>query len=101
MTRRYYKEVMSLLPDVHDFYRLFEVPGLAHCRNGAGGRPGALVDQLQEWVEEGIAPDDTPVKFTDAEGTEWSRIMCPFPQTSKYQSECGDATSAECWSCEG
>lgn len=93
--------MQSLLPDTDSFYRYFEVPGLAHCSGGTGGQPIAMFEQLRAWVEEGVAPNDTPVEFTDAEGTEWSRILCPFPQEAKYQSACGDATDASCWSCEG
>ncbi|KAH7080173.1 feruloyl esteras-like protein B precursor [Paraphoma chrysanthemicola] len=56
-SRHYYDTVTSLDPDVHDFYRLFEAPGLQHCYRGVGGYPSGTFDALVQWVENGIVPD--------------------------------------------
>jgi hypothetical protein len=32
----YYRKVTSVMGDVHDFYRVFMAPGMAHCCGGAG-----------------------------------------------------------------
>ena len=72
------------LKRVREFDRLFMVPGMNHCRGGAGavnfGQSGVVpvsldpehdaVLALQRWVEEGVAPDmliattDQPVRRT-------------------------------------
>lgn len=38
-TERYYKAVMEKVEDTRDFYRYFEVPGLAHCQPGVSSMP--------------------------------------------------------------
>ena len=99
-TEQYYNEVSALLPDVHDFYRYFEVPGLGHCFGGASGQPTDMFRQLQAWVENGTAPDQTPIQIRDATGEAHDRILCPYPQRPKFSDSCGDPSAAECWHCD-
>lgn len=99
-TRDYYESVEAVLPDVHAFYRFFPVPGLAHCFGGKSGQPLSLFDQLRAWVENGTAPDSTPVEFSDANGVVQNRILCPYPQSAKLDTDCGNTTKAECFSCQ-
>ncbi|RYP62637.1 hypothetical protein DL771_009630 [Monosporascus sp. 5C6A] len=80
-TEAYYQDVSNLLPDVHDFYRHFEIPGLAHCSGGLGGQPTAMFEQLRAWVENGTAPKSSPVTFVNTIGEEWNRILT---STFKY-----------------
>ena len=113
----YYRKVASILGgDAHDFYRVFMVPGMAHCYGGAGPNSfgnginnGPVIDAehdllkaLERWVEEGIAPtkiiatkyvDDTP-----AQGIAFQRPLCPYPQMVKYDGHGipTDATSFRC-----
>ncbi|KFY37008.1 hypothetical protein V495_07458 [Pseudogymnoascus sp. VKM F-4514 (FW-929)] len=54
-SEHYYKEVTKLDPNVQDFYRYFEVPGLQHCSGGNGGQPTTVFEALVAWVEDGIA----------------------------------------------
>lgn len=58
-----------------------------------------LFDQLRAWVENGTVPESSPISFTDSNGTEWNRILCPFPQQAEYNEMCGDATSRGYWKC--
>ncbi len=66
----YYRTVERTVGDPHDFYRVFMVPGMAHCSGGAGPNSfgngtsnGPLIDAdhdvlkaLERWVEHGVAP---------------------------------------------
>lgn len=103
-TRLYYENVMKMMStidssvEVQDFWRYFPVPGVAHCQGGPGGRPEKLFEQLRDWVEEGIAPDSSPVSFEHS-GQVYHRIACPYPQDATYDSHCGDPTIEKCWSC--
>ncbi|KAI1393188.1 Tannase/feruloyl esterase [Hypoxylon trugodes] len=99
-TEQYYNRVFDLLPNVHDFYRYYEVPGLSHCFGGASGQPDQLFSQLRNWVENGTAPESSPVKLTVAEKTH-DRILCPYLQVARLNPACGDAAKASCWSCVG
>ncbi|KAF1817677.1 tannase and feruloyl esterase [Eremomyces bilateralis CBS 781.70] len=90
-TRHYYDAVTALDPEVHDFYRLFESPGLAHCAPGAGAYPAGTFKALVEWVEHGVAPRTLLGKFqrspqanqTNQQPNE-TRILCPYPQRARY-----------------
>lgn len=88
------------MPDVQDFYRYFEAPGLGHCMGGSSGQPEGLFDQLRAWVENGTAPQKTVAGLTDVDGRKQDRIWCPYPQKATYDVECGDAGQFECWSCQ-
>lgn len=93
-TKHYYDKVLRRDANAQDFYRLFEVPGLAHCAGGNGGQPTAVWDALVAWVEKGEAPNTMPIHvkndFIDEE-----RVLRPYPQ-KPYSAECGrgNATTA-------
>ncbi len=74
-TERYYKAVAALLPDVHDFYRHYEVPGLGHCYGGPSGQPSGLFAQLRAWVENGTAPGQSPIELRGLDGGVHDRIV--------------------------
>lgn len=67
-------------PDVHDFYRLFEAPGLGHCEGGVGGYPAGSFDALVDWVEKGIEPDT--LEAIDI--TNRTSLLCPYPQKAMF-----------------
>ncbi|KAI1802668.1 tannase and feruloyl esterase [Daldinia bambusicola] len=99
-TEKYYEEVSKSVENVEDFFRLFESPGLGHCFGGLG-QPESLFAQLQAWVEDGVAPDSSPISFDNSDGETQHRILCPWPQKAQYDSSCGNSAKAECWSCVG
>jgi feruloyl esterase len=112
----YYLEVQRALAnhDIHDFYRLFMVPGMAHCGGGDGpnafgnGTDAPVVDPehdllqaLDHWVEDGVAPDKIIathyVNNNPASGVAFQRPLCPFPEIAWWQG--GDATDAANFVC--
>ncbi|KAH7317206.1 Tannase/feruloyl esterase [Rhexocercosporidium sp. MPI-PUGE-AT-0058] len=95
---QYFDSVTSLIPDVHDHYRLFEVPGLGHCAGGPGGHPTTIFNALRAWVENGTVPETLPVSFSDQKGTINKRGLCPYPQKQRYDGS-GDPTSAKSFTC--
>ncbi|KAF4624789.1 hypothetical protein G7Y89_g13380 [Cudoniella acicularis] len=97
-TRHYYDAVTAVTPDVHDFYRVFEVPGLGHCYGGNGGQPTAVFDAMRAWVENGTVPNTLPISFRDANGTENHRILCPYPQKARFDGT-GNPVDAESFKC--
>ena len=88
--------------DVHNFYRVFMAPGMAHCYGGPGpnsfgngNNDGPVIDAkhdllkaLEMWVERGIAPKKfiATKYFNDnpAKGVALQRPLCPYPQISRY-----------------
>lgn len=71
-----------------NFYRLFLVPGMEHCRGGEG--PNVLDTQhaLEAWVEHGTPPSRiAATKFVNdnsSDGVALSRPLCPYPQMARY-----------------
>lgn len=97
----YYNAVGRILPDVKDFYRLYQVPGLGHCFGGPSSTPTGLFEQLRAWVENGTTPGSTSVQITRSDGALDDRIVCPYPQVSQFDTSCGDVALAKCWFCVG
>ena len=101
-----------------DFYRLFMVPGMAHCYRGPGANSFGGVGQqlpptrdanhdlqaaLEEWVEHGVAPDKliaTKYVDDDADATTiaFTRKLCPYPSVARYD-QSGDPSTAESFVC--
>ncbi|OLN93308.1 putative feruloyl esterase-like protein 2 [Colletotrichum chlorophyti] len=92
----YFKKVLELQPDAHDFYRYFPVPGLGHCWGGPGGQPDALFDQLRSWVENGTAPDSSLVTITKPDKTTQEQLLCPYPKRAVFKA---DKVGELGWSC--
>ncbi len=104
---------MGGLAETQDFYRLFMVPGMAHCYRGPGANSFGGVGQqippqrdalhdvqlaLEEWVENGAAPDRlVATKYVDDDAdtttVEFTRTLCPYPSVARY-SQSGDPSKA-------
>jgi hypothetical protein len=101
--------------EIWEFYRLFMVPGMAHCGGGDGPNAfgngtsnGPVIDAdhdllkaLEGWVEQGVAPEKIIathyVNNTPASGVQFQRPLCPFPQVARYT--VGDPTNADSFKC--
>lgn len=97
-TENYYNAVTEIIPDVHDFYRFYKVPGLQHCSGGNGGQPTAIFDAMVAWVENGTVPETLPISFENTNGTTISRKLCSYPLQAKYDGS-GDPNSADSFVC--
>ncbi|KAH7126451.1 tannase and feruloyl esterase-domain-containing protein [Dactylonectria estremocensis] len=96
-TGRYYRSVAPRIPDVDNFYRHFEIPGLGHCFGGNNTTPRTSFELLRAWVENGTRPETVPVSFADASNQLFSRPLCPFPQKAHFGG--GDPTKENRFSC--
>jgi feruloyl esterase len=52
----YFKAVQQATPGTDDFYRLFMVPGMLHCRGGDAPVDVDWFAEIDRWVETGKAP---------------------------------------------
>jgi feruloyl esterase len=91
-----------------DFFRLFMLPGVDHCAGGVGPSRIDLIAALEQWVENGSAPDeliaariaDDPgivgnVYFPlDPTSVELTRPIYPYPDVARYVGG-GDPNRAE------
>jgi len=95
-----------------DFARLFMLPGVAHCRRGPGADAVDWLGYLEDWVEEGRAPESvlahhlaTPEnylglprrRFPLAAG-EYDRVrpVYAWPRTARFTGR-GDPSRPEGW----
>ena len=84
---RYYEAVERAMggPDkTTDFFRLFMVPGMGHCSGGPGPNTFDAVGALDQWVEQGKAPERIVASHITNGVTDRTRPLCPYPQIAKW-----------------
>ncbi|KAE8151386.1 putative feruloyl esterase B-2 [Aspergillus avenaceus] len=109
-------ETMGLPPkELDDFYRFFQISGMAHCGDGDGAYGiGNQLESLNDvnpdnnvlmamvrWVEKGIPPETIRgAKFTDGPGSavEYTRKHCRYPRRNVYKGP-GNYTDENAWQC--
>jgi len=107
----YYNEVVSFieseigsndrnaaLTSTRDFYRLFMVPGMGHCSGGPGPDRFDAFTALENWVEQGVAPESILAAKQEDGVTVRSRPLCPYPEVAQYNG-IGNTDLAENFSC--
>jgi feruloyl esterase len=67
-----------------DSIRLFMVPGMAHCGGGEGPNTFDMVGALEQWVEQGKAPDQIVASHSQNGTIDRTRPLCPYPQIARY-----------------
>ena len=85
--------------DATDFVRMYPVPGMGHCRGGQATSSFDMLTAVQDWVEQGKAPET--VLATAPAGTPWegrTRPLCTYPKVARYKG--GDVESADSFVCE-
>ena len=94
-TIRYYEEMRRRLgPDADDHVRLFMVPGMGHCAGGPGATQFDMQPVLENWVEQGEAPDRVIAVKPDSGNPPLSRPLCPWPKTASYDGSGSTADAA-------
>ena len=68
---RYYEGVAAGDAEVDDYFRLFMLPGVLHCANGAGPSLVDYLTSLENWVEKGQAPDQLTAFFEIEKSNVW------------------------------
>ena len=96
-----------------EFIRLFMVPGMYHCSGGPGPDLYDDLGALENWVENGVAPEsmiayqvEDAGKYNARERTALragarvlrSRPLCAYPRVARYNGE-GSIDEAENFVC--
>jgi feruloyl esterase len=68
-----------------DEIRLFMVPGMAHCAGGEGPNNFDMVSAMEQWVEQGKAPDQIIASHSQNGTVDRTRPLCPYPQMARYK----------------
>ncbi|HEY2435052.1 MAG TPA: tannase/feruloyl esterase family alpha/beta hydrolase [Vicinamibacterales bacterium] len=86
MSVGYYESVTQAMgPSTPEFYRMFMVPGMAHCGGGSGTSAFDAFTPLVQWVEKGTAPASLPASRVVDGKVVRTRPLCPYPQTAIYK----------------
>jgi feruloyl esterase len=98
---RYYEAVQHAMggPEkTTDFFRLFMVPGMAHCAGGPGPNTFDAVGALDKWVETGKPPEKIVASHVTNGATDRTRPLCPYPQVARWKGagSTDDATNFAC-----
>jgi len=91
------------------FFRYYLVPGMEHCGSGPGithigqgisNSPDDLLDALEKWSEQAIAPGEIQGAGDPhgANGKTMRRKICPYPEFPTYVG--GDADEEASFKCE-
>jgi feruloyl esterase len=85
---QYYQRVAERIGGhdrVQRSYRLFMVPGMAHCGGGEGPNSFDMVGALEQWVEKGQAPDRIVASRRRDLTIDRTRPLCPYPQVATFK----------------
>ena len=88
----------SPLAATQDFFRLFMVPGLGHCRGGPGTDLFNALAAVEAWVEKGEAPERIVASKMAGDDVVMTRALCPYPQAAVWDGV-GDTNDAASFVC--
>ena len=97
----YYESVVTAMggeAKTLDFARLFMIPGMGHCMGGAGTDIFDRVGVLEQWVEQGVAPNNIPASHQTNGVTDLTRPLCPYPQVARWKGS-GSTNDAANFAC--
>jgi len=84
----YYTRVMDAMggaKKTQESVRLFMVPGMNHCQGGAGTDTFDKMAAIEQWVENGKAPDSIAASHQTGGKVDRTRPLCAYPQVASYK----------------
>jgi len=84
---------------VNNSFRLFVAPGMAHCGGGEGPNDFDKIGALEQWVEQGKAPQQLNASHSTNGKVDRTRPLCPYPQVAKYKGS-GSIDEAANFACQ-
>jgi feruloyl esterase len=100
-TFAYYDSVAAAnggVETTQSFFRFFPVPGMGHCRGGAGTDTFDALVALDAWVETHSAPASIPASHATSGHVDRTRPLCAYPAIPRYKGtgSIDDATNFSC-----
>ena len=100
-TMAYYDSVVKAnggLGATQAFYRFFPVPGMGHCRGGAGTDTFDAIAALEAWVETNVPPAEIPASHAANGQIDRTRPLCAYPAVARYKGT-GSVDQASSFTC--
>lgn len=79
----YFEAVQAADPAASDFFRVFMVPGMFHCRGGPGPDRFDAMTPLIDWVEADVAPGKIDAWHETSGARTLERPLCAHPQEAR------------------
>jgi len=57
---------------------------MAHCFGGTGPNDFDHLTALEQWVEQGVAPESIEATHYGENGPDRTHPLCPFPKVARY-----------------
>jgi feruloyl esterase len=95
----YYEQALAKNgKDTPEFFRLFMIPGMAHCSGGVGPDRNDPMTAIINWVEKSKAPASITASRVVNNQVVRTRPLCPYPQVARYsgQGSIDDAANFRC-----
>ena len=94
-----YEQVLEHDSSASEDVRLILMPGVDHCAGGAGPFFVNMLNEIDQWVETGDAPEQmTAYWLNDQNQPDGSRPVCAYPKHLVYNGT-GDTRVASSFSC--
>jgi len=68
-----------------NWFRLFMVPGMQHCRGGEGPNQFNVMGALERWKESSEPPSQIVATHVTNNAVDRTRPLCPYPQMAVYK----------------
>ncbi|MGD1097490.1 MAG: tannase/feruloyl esterase family alpha/beta hydrolase [Bryobacteraceae bacterium] len=101
-TIKYYKSVVDTTggaAKASNNIRLFLEPGMGHCSGGEGPNVFDKVGAVDQWVEQGKAPEKIIASHRTDGKVDRTRPLCPYPLVAKYK-DSGSIDDAANFACQ-
>ena len=99
MTTEYYDRVLQDDENAPDYFRLFMVPGMFHCRGGLNVDRFDAITPVIDWVERSHPPSRLIASGGEGEEITRTRPLCVYPQVARYSGS-GSIDQAANFGCE-
>ncbi len=77
--------------------RLFMLPNTQHCGGGPGPNTFDSLTAIENWVEQGIAPESLVASHSTSGVVDRTMPLCKFPEKARYVG--GNVNDAASWTC--
>jgi feruloyl esterase len=95
---KYYEQVRARDEKSIDYFRMFMMPGVLHCAGGPGPDVVDWFTAIDEWVDQGKAPERIMARKIANGTVARTRPLCAYPQKAVYKGS-GSIDEADSFVC--